>query len=185
MRIIGGAFRGRRLVTPTSDRIRPTADRVRETLFNMLSNKMSMADRTVLDLFSGTGALGLEALSRGAGRCVFVDRSREGWETTMTNLRNLGMESRAEVLRLDATRPERFETYGPFDLVFMDPPYGRKLAETCAVRLDERRMIAKGGWVIVEESTRTFPTALSGLELEDQRRVGDTTIGFFQRAQGR
>lgn len=180
MRIIGGSLRGRRLITPSNNIIRPTSDRVRETVFNILSHKIDFADIDVLDLYSGTGALGLEALSRGAKHCVFVDSSREGHRATSENIKKLGVDSNSTVLRSNAAAPDKLKLSQKFNLVFMDPPYGNAFVETTASSVQAGGMTSENCWIVVEEASRSFPHSLAGYDLRDSRKIGDTTIGFFK-----
>ena len=131
MRIVGGEFRGRPLATPRSNAIRPTTDRTREAVFNVLAHRF--ADRLegarVLDLFAGTGALGLEALSRGASYCVFIEELAEGRGLIRDNVEAFGLTGRTKIFRRDATGLGEAGTLAPFGLVFADPPYGKGLGE--------------------------------------------------------
>jgi 16S rRNA (guanine966-N2)-methyltransferase len=174
LRIIAGRFGGRRLRSPSGRGTRPTSERVREALFSILG---SLDGLVALDLFAGTGALGIEALSRGASRAVFVERDAAALRVLADNLAALGLDrSEAEIHRGDAvsalrTARERHETY---DLVFIDPPYGHAPAweETLSVALPP--LLEPGARVVVE-SDRRVPLGLS-LAVEQQRRYGDTTI---------
>ena len=127
MRIVGGTFRGRALAAPKSNDIRPTTDRTREALFNILAHAHGdvLDGARVLDLFSGTGALGLEALSRGASSALFVEPSAEGRGLLRTNIEALGVQGRARIFRRDATDIGPVGTMEPFTLLFADPPYGK------------------------------------------------------------
>jgi 16S rRNA (guanine966-N2)-methyltransferase len=189
MRIIGGRFRGKRLAAPGAAgggaaHLRPTSDRVRESLFNLLAHgdygdPPPPAGCRVLDLFAGTGALGLEALSRGAERVVFVDDFAPSRALIRENVEALGVIGQTKIWRRDATRlgPCRG---APFDLIFADPPYGAGLA---AKALDAAR---EGGWIapdaviVVELGTGDPLPQASWLTLVDQRRYGDTRIVIFR-----
>lgn len=146
MRIVGGRLRGRGLAGPRSREIRPTSDRLRETLFNILEHGYALpAPQTrVLDLFAGTGGLGLEAISRGAAHAVFVEASVEGRGLLRSNIEALGLAGAARILRRDATDLGRAGTMAPFGLVFCDPPYGKGLGEAALASA------AAGGWLIPE-----------------------------------
>ena len=172
MRVVAGAYRGRRLVAPPGDATRPTSDRVREALFSVLGPSVSGA--RVLDLFAGSGALGLEALSRGAAAAVFVDHAPAAVKAVRANLAALGIE--AEVRRMEAcaalrAAAGRGEAY---DLVFLDPPY--RQAGELGLKLSEAlpAVLARGARV-VSESDRREPLELE-LALTDERRYGDTVI---------
>jgi 16S rRNA (guanine966-N2)-methyltransferase len=169
MRIIAGQYGGRRLVTPKGDATRPTADRVREALFSVLGDVTGL---TVLDLFAGSGALGLEALSRGAASAVFVERAAPALAALRANLEALGVD--AQVHRADARTFARnaSEAGRTYDLVFLDPPY--RDAERLGRELDLRSMIAPGGR-LVSESDHRSPLAID-LPISFERRYGDTLI---------
>ena len=184
MRIIGGDFRGRKLASvgqgDAAAQLRPTADRVRESLFNVLGGTYGMpsGDSRVLDLFAGTGALGLEALSRGAAEVTFVENGRKALDLLNQNIALCRAEAKTLILRRDARR------IGPvtglaYDLVFMDPPYARGLGEQALAAALEGGWVAPGAVVIWEESARIVPPA--GLRQCDARRYGDTTITIFER----
>lgn len=178
MRIVGGDFRGRPLQTPKSDDIRPTTDRTREALFNTLSHKWieNFDELRVLDLFAGTGALGLEALSRGAKHCVFVEQSVEGRALIRANIENFKQTGTTKIFRRDATKLGPIGTMHPFDLLFADPPYGKGLGEQALVAA------AEGGWLkpnalcIVEEAAAALFKLPENFSLQDERRYGDTII---------
>jgi 16S rRNA (guanine966-N2)-methyltransferase len=174
MRVIAGQLRGRRLTAPKGQATRPTSDRVREALFSILGSRVAGA--RVLDLYAGSGALGIEALSRGAAAATLVDDAAAAVRAITANLE--GVEG-AEVVRRDARaflRTARDEAR-QYDLVFLDPPYrqasavGRTLAEPLAA------VLAPGG-LVVSESDRRTPLDLPTLTLDDERRYGDTLIRF-------
>lgn len=149
MRIIAGQWRGRRLASPPDDSVRPTTDRVREALFSMVAARIGgFADLRVADLFSGSGALGLEALSRGAAHATFVDSARTSCRLVEQNAATLGARDRIQVLNRPATSlPPAAE---PFDLIFMDPPYGKGLVQPTLAELAARNWVAEGSLVVVE-----------------------------------
>ena len=172
MRIVGGAWGGRRLQAPAGAATRPTSDRVREALFSILGGRVE--DARVLDLFAGSGALGLEALSRGAATATFVDSAGPPVKALMANLRTLGAE--AEVRRQDALRflGSARSQGGVYDLVFLDPPY--RLANRLGGRLSEELPpVLAPGATVVTESDRRDPLDLD-LPISDERRYGDTLI---------
>lgn len=182
MRIVGGRFRGRVLVTPGDDAaIRPTSDRVREAIFNILAHgaaQHAVEGAQVLDLFAGTGALGLEAMSRGAAQCLFVDDSADARGCIRDNVEAFGLTGTTRVFRRDATALGPAQKYGPFDLVFLDPPYARGLGERAiAAALD-------GGWLtpaarLVLEERKGVDVALpDGVTVIDVRSWGDTQVIF-------
>jgi 16S rRNA (guanine966-N2)-methyltransferase len=171
-RVIAGRFGGRRLQAPPGDATRPTADRVREALFSILGDRTR--DARVLDLFAGSGALGLEALSRGARAATFVERAQPALDCLRTNLEALGAE--AEVVRADALRWLRGASAGArqYDLVFLDPPY-RRAGALGAELSDVLPVVLAPGALVVTESDRRAPLELS-IPATDERRYGDTLI---------
>ena len=177
-RIIGGAARGRRLRTPPGTATRPTADRVREALFSSLESELgTLSGLRVLDLFAGSGALGLEALSRGAGSVTFVDAAQPAIQAINANLQAL--RATAAVKRSDALRflSHASHSAAQYDLVFLDPPY--RQAERLAPLLSEALpAVLAPGAVAVAESDRRAPLALD-LPLHDERRYGDTLIRIY------
>lgn len=184
MRIIGGSARGRRLFSPPNFRIRPTADRVKESLFNILGNILVDFDHCrVLDIFAGTGNLGIEALSRGAAHAVFVDNHKESVTLVLKNLRLLGFAGRACVLEKEAIPALRYleKRENPFHLVFIDPPYRLGLAEKVLEYLAGSALVDEDSLVVAELSAKeTIPTAFAALREFDRRVYGDTAISFFR-----
>jgi 16S rRNA (guanine966-N2)-methyltransferase len=180
LRIIAGRLKGRRLHTLRGSVIRPTADRVREALFNILGPKPVGA--TVLDLFSGTGALGIEAISRGARTALFVDSHADALALLRDNLKTCGLETCTRVVRWNVTdNLNGLRPFGPvFDLVFMDPPYRRELVQPVLTGLSRAQLLAADGLVVVEHAPEeTIDPNAAGMRLEDQRRYGRTRISFF------
>lgn len=181
MRIVGGRLRGRRLLSPKDQSIRPTTDRNRESLFNILTHRWpEHLEGRVLDVFAGTGALGLEALSRGASCCVFVEKNKQGAGLITQHIDTFGIAEQARVLRVDATRPGSVDQWGPFDLVFADPPYGRHLGEKSVEALSNTGWFAERSLLVLEEKQGHLPTELRGFDALDQRDSGETSIGIFQ-----
>jgi len=182
MRIVGGRFRGRSLKSPASHDIRPTTDRTREALFNILAHGYAgtLDDVRVLDLFAGTGAVGFEALSRGAEFVLFVERSTEGRGLLRANMETLGVQGQCKVFRRDATAMGAVGTMQPFQLVFADPPYGRGLGERAL------QSVAAGGWlspdalVILEEQNGISPRLSDSFQQLERRDFGGTTMHFFR-----
>ena len=181
MRIVAGRFRGKQLASPEHESIRPTPDRVRESVFNILASRLgpSFDGLRVLDLFAGTGALGLEALSRGASNVVFVDNGAEARGLIRDHIEAFGAGGVAKLLRRDATNLGPAGTMGPVDLVFLDPPYGKGLAEQALVSLQQ------GGWLkpetilVLEESIEASLELPSGYSLDDRREYGAAAIHFL------
>lgn len=182
MRIIGGKFRSRVLATFDGDAVRPTADRVKESLFNILALRFHGA--RVLDLFSGTGALGLESLSRGAREVVFNDRSKDSVAILKKNLKTLKVEDGkdAKVFNLDA---DVYLDYAkePFDLIFIDPPYALDVGVKAVEKIAKKGLLAKGG-VLVFERDKPFDGDVDGLEKYDERKYGKTILTFFRPIEG-
>ena len=181
MRIISGRFRGKILNTPSDDAIRPTADRTRESLFNILASQLSphFEGLRVLDLFAGTGALGLEALSRGAARAVFVDTGTEARGLIRDNIESMGLAGVAKLLRRDATDLGPAGTMGPCDLIFLDPPYGKGLGELALASARQGGWIAPGAIVVLEDSAELTLTPPDGFVLRDRRDYGAAALNFL------
>jgi 16S rRNA (guanine(966)-N(2))-methyltransferase RsmD len=185
LRVISGSARGRRLLSPPNYRIRPTSDRVKEALFNILGNLLDVFDSCrVLDIFAGTGNLGVEALSRGACQAVFIDNNKESVTLVLRNLRLLGFEKKARVLEKEAITALRFleKREDPFQLVFIDPPYRQGLAGKVLEFLSASALINENSLVIVEFSVgEEVPTAIASLREFDRRAYGDTAIAFYHK----
>jgi len=176
VRIIGGRLAGRRLRVPRSD-VRPTADRVRESLFARLGD---LAGKRVLDLFAGSGALGFEALSRGARHVTFVDRSNAALEIVRANASALGVEAQVTLRRGEALAvAKRLASEPAFDLAFLDPPYAEGRLELALAGLVAARLLAPGALVVVESDRRHAPGPVEGLAAIDERRYGDTLITWY------
>lgn len=182
MRIVGGEFRGRVLATPRSNDIRPTTDRTRESLFNVLSHSHPEAlDGTrVLDLFAGTGAVGLEALSRGCRQALFVEQGVEGRGLLRVNIEALGLQGRAKIFRRDATDLGPVGTMEPFDLVFADPPYAKGLGERALEAAAAGGWLVTGALVVLEERADVRPQLSVAFEPLDVRAFGDTRMHFYR-----
>ena len=180
MRIVGGKYRGHRLVAPKGLSTRPTTDRTRESLFNILGNKIDFDEARVIDLFAGTGALGLEAMSRGAGFCVFVEEATQPCAMIRDNIQTLGVEDSTKLLKRSVTRLGNPSELEPFDLAFLDPPYGKGLGEKAADVLKDHNWLNDDALLVLEEHSKSFPESLNGFELNDLRQFGDTSIGMFQ-----
>ncbi len=182
LRIVGGALRGRKLRVPDRG-VRPTSERVREAIFDILGPD-GVRGAAVLDLYAGTGALGIEALSRGAARALFAERDPAAARALRGSLELLGLDDRARVAMVDlraVPRPDPFE--GPWDVVFLDPPYDGADGETWLRRLARWSWPKGGGIVIHEYRTGGAVAAPAGLALLTERAYGDTTVSFY-RASG-
>ena len=178
MRIIGGEAKGRRLKAPEGAGTRPTADRVRETIFNILGQHF--AGERVLDLYAGSGALALEAVSRGASAAVLVERDPKAFRVCQENVATLGFGTRTELVRGEVLAALS-KLPGAFDLVFIDPPYAEGPAEALQL-LGERGLVAPGGRVVAEHDNRDeLALAYGDLARIDVRRFGDTAVSFYER----
>jgi len=177
MRIIAGTWKGHALQTPKNNLTRPTSDRVREALFSALESRIQLDEAHVLDLFAGTGALGLEALSRGAASCYFVEKTNAACAVIESNIHALDAADKTHLLRRDAVRLGRHDKQAPlFNLVFLDPPYGKGLAEKTLQCLQEGGWLARDAMLVVEEDKRAgFMTPL-GFDEIYRRAYGDTEI---------
>jgi 16S rRNA (guanine966-N2)-methyltransferase len=181
MRIVGGKFRGRALAGPKSQGIRPTSDRTRESIFNILAHAYGdpVADARVLDLFAGTGALGFEALSRGAAFALFVDDSAEARALIRQNVETFGVAAMTRIFRRDATRLGDVHPNEPFSLVFLDPPYGKGLAEKALASARAGGWLAQDALIVVEEEKGAFATPEGFAEIK-RRDYDDTEIVFLR-----
>jgi 16S rRNA (guanine966-N2)-methyltransferase len=181
VRIVGGRFRGRPLVAPTHEGTRPTSDRVREAIFNILAHgaaEVELEGARVLDLFAGTGALGLEALSRGALFCLFVEHDAQARGLTRRNIEALGLTGVTKLFRRDATELGPAGNNSGFTLAFLDPPYGQGLAVRSLASAAEGGWLAPGAVAVVEEHKGTELALPGSYTAFDQRTWGDTQVLF-------
>jgi 16S rRNA (guanine966-N2)-methyltransferase len=181
VRIIGGEFKGRKLFSVHGEKTRPTADRIREAIFNILSSRVDAT--VVLDLFAGTGALGLEALSRGARSVIFIEAQKNALSALRRNVNAIGLENRATILKWDILKNldclKAFEVR--VNLVFMDPPYSRHLVEPTLSNLHVCGCLEADARVIVEHSPReAIPVDELPFHQEDQRTYGKTLVSFLR-----
>ena len=178
MRVISGTLKGRRLVSPAGLATRPTADRIKESVFNILSG--GIADRRVLDLFAGTGALGIEALSRGAQTAVFIDQAKPALDAIRRNITQLGLEDRARIIRWNIRKNLNcLASHRSFDLVFMDPPYGTGAVSPALKALITCGALASTARIVIEHSDQEhLDLRVTPLTLADQRRFGKTLVSF-------
>ncbi len=193
MRITGGLKKGRRLTSPHKHdlSIRPTSDRIREALFNIIGERV--IGSTMLDLFAGTGVVGIEALSRGANQVIFVDKSNDSMEMIGESLRSCFDQPQARIFKLDITHPasmkwlyKKLPSELHFDLVFIDPPYGQDIARQSLALIENSQILAKYPLVIIEERyNQILPDSINSLKLIDQRNYGKTGIWMYQRAGDR
>jgi 16S rRNA (guanine966-N2)-methyltransferase len=182
MRVVGGRLRGRNLASPASRDIRPTADRLRESLFNILMHAYSdpITGARVLDLFAGTGALGIEAISRGAAFALFVDNGAEARALLRNNVEALALGGVTKVFRRDATNLGPAHPVEPFSLVFLDPPYGKGLADKALASLRDGGWLTASALLVVEEATAAGFTAPAGFEEVERRAYDDTEFVFLR-----
>jgi 16S rRNA (guanine966-N2)-methyltransferase len=180
MRIISGTLKGKKLLTPGKGSLRPTSDRVKESMFNILGKEVE--DKVVLDLFSGTGNLGIEALSRGAKRVTFVENTREAYRLIGRNLLDCRMEGRSEILLKEADRGLKLlrERAECFDFIFMDPPYEKGFVGKTVEILGVVKIYHEDSLLVIEHTRREPLPELSGSwHLVRQRRIGDTVLSFL------
>jgi 16S rRNA (guanine966-N2)-methyltransferase len=182
LRVVGGDFRGRPLAAPASRDIRPTSDRLRQALFDILVHGYDdpVAGARVLDLFAGTGALGIEALSRGAAYALFVEDGIEARGLIRRNIEAFGLTGRTRLFRRDATQLGPAGTVAPFDLAFADPPYGAGLGERAFASARGGGWLKSGALCVLEESARSDLAQVEGLVLLERRLVGDSALAFFR-----
>lgn len=177
MRIIAGSLKGRRLRTPDWEGLRPTSDRLRETLFNILADRVPGA--VVLDGYAGTGAVGIEALSRGASEVVFVERDRRAAALIAENLRHCGVAGGYDIIRADIGRVNRPDGSRPFDVILLDPPYAESDLPCCVTRA--ARWLAAGGVLVLEHARRrASPPSAGGLILTRVVQSGDSALSFYR-----
>jgi len=182
MRVVGGRLRSRPIAGPKGEGLRPTADRLRESLFNILSHGYGnpVEGARVLDLFAGTGALGLEALSRGAAFVLFVDDGAEARALLRQNVETLGAAGVTRVFRRDATKLGPAHPLEPFTLVFLDPPYGKGLAEKALLSARDGGWLAPEALIVVEEAKEAGFAAPQGFEEVERRDYDDTEFVFLR-----
>lgn len=183
MRIVGGKFKGHGLFGPASGATRPTSDRVRESLFNILAHGIEgfeIEGARVMDLFAGTGALGLEALSRGGKFCQFIDEGSDARSVIRRNADALGAIGLCKIWRRDATKLGPCAPQSSFDLVFIDPPYNKGLGEKAMASLMEGGWLAAGAVVVLEEAAKAVVGEVTGLSKIDERTYGDTVVRIYQ-----
>jgi 16S rRNA (guanine966-N2)-methyltransferase len=189
MRIVAGTFRGRPLVAPKGHSVRPTADRTRQAIFNVLEHAAwapELEDARAIDLFAGVGGLGLEAISRGAGFCRFLEQDETALGAIRANVASLKLEDRVSVERRDATRLGRRVPGGApaFDLAFLDPPYGKGLGLKALTSLADGDWLTDGAIAVLERGTRDEATTPLGYELLDERVWGVARVSFLARSAG-
>ena len=179
MRVVAGAWRGRKLAAPPGESTRPTADRVRESLFSMLASRLGgFDDLIVADLYAGSGALGIEALSRGGAACHFVESDRTAVEALRANVTALGALDRSTISNC---RVESFVPAQQFHLIFADPPYAPDSGTAVATSVVSKDLLAPGGWLAIE-TARGDPVESATLQVEAARDIGRARITLLRRA---
>lgn len=186
MRITGGRFGGRALAGPDDDRVRPTSDKVRQAIFNILAHNdfgfgFTLENARAIDLFAGTGAMGLEAVSRGARYCLFVDHSAESRALLRRNVESLSLTGATKIWRRDATAlgPLSANSGGPFDLAILDPPYRQNLLVPALQALREWNWLAAEALVVAEYHVDEEPPQSKSFEILDTRSYGDTSVAIL------
>jgi 16S rRNA (guanine966-N2)-methyltransferase len=180
LRVIGGNLKGKKLYSIPGTTIRPTADRLRESIFNILSFRVQ--DAVVLDLFAGTGAFGIEALSRGAESAVFVDNNREVISVIDRNVRSCALDNRAKIIKWNIKKNlnclKSFKR--AFNLIFLDPPYNQSMVKPALSNLEQSRSLGKEAYFVIEHSPlEKITNDLSNFEVTDQRRYGRALVSFL------
>ncbi|MGH1418788.1 MAG: 16S rRNA (guanine(966)-N(2))-methyltransferase RsmD [Hyphomicrobiaceae bacterium] len=181
MRIVGGDWRGRPLTAPKSENIRPTSDRVREAIFNILAHDQeipSLEEARVIDVFAGSGALGLEALSRGARFCLFVEQSAQARGLIRSNIEAMRAQGISKLYRRDATGLGPITAMAPFNVAFLDPPYGQQLGERALSSLSSGNWLTTDAIIVLEERAKSDVALPSQFQQLDHRTYGDTQVVF-------
>lgn len=183
MRIVGGRLKGRALKGPSSDAIRPTSDRLRETLFNILAHAYGapIGGARAIDVFAGTGAMGFEALSRGARAALFVDQSADACAILRANVEALGLAASTRILRRDARKLGQAPPDETYNLAFLDPPYGKNLGPPALAALRDGGWLEMDALIVIEEAAKSAVALPEGFELIEARCFGDTQV-IFARA---
>ena len=182
MCVVGGRLKGRVLLTPSSRDIRPTSERLRESIFDILEHRFpgQIEGARVVDLFAGTGALAIEALSRGARLALFVDNGAEARALLRENIEQLGLGGVTRIWRADATKLGKAPAGPPFTLAFLDPPYAKALAAPALAALQAGGWLAPGALCVVEEAAKAEVAAPAGYRVEDERVYGDARIALME-----
>lgn len=181
MRVISGKARGLKLNAPKNEDVRPTTDRVKESLFNIINSYV--LDSNVLDLFAGTGSLGIECLSRGANKCVFVDKSKESMAIVKSNIKKARVEN--ESITLNTDFKNAIVSLGKkgekFNIIFMDPPYYKNMFIDALSAVDENNLLEEDGIIVVEHDTvDSFPENVGRLYKNRDKKYGNTTLTFYK-----
>ena len=182
MRIISGKYSGRKIIAPKGKETRPTTDRFKETLFNIIENslKIDLKEKNILDLFAGSGSLGLEAMSRGAKSCVFVDKSSKAIKAIEDNVNNLGLlSSSSNCINIDVNKIRKFKknVEDKIDIIFSDPPYSKTDINEIAIgNLVKNSWIRKNGYLFLETSSRRPIKDIKDFQIIDDRKIGDSLL---------
>jgi len=182
MRVISGNLKGLKLKTPKNMEIRPTSDRVKEALFNIIQNHINIFDTKFLDLFAGTGNIGIEALSRGASKCVFVDNNYESIKIIKENIKKACLEEKSIVFKKNVLVALNIlkRKKESFEIIFMDPPYGKNLAIPVLEILSKSNLLKQKGYIIVEHSRKeALPEKVGSIRKYKHRTYGNTIISFY------
>ncbi|MBL7179494.1 MAG: 16S rRNA (guanine(966)-N(2))-methyltransferase RsmD [Pseudomonadota bacterium] len=180
LRIIGGSLRGKKLHAVRGIMVRPTADRLRESLFNIISARVQEA--VVLDLFAGTGALGIEAISRGAESAVFIDNHQQALSAITLNIKSCAFGERTKIIKWDISKSLNCikSSIPAFNLVFMDPPYGQNIIKPALFNLYRSNSLERGAYIVIEHTaSEPIPADLGQFEIDDQRKYGKTLVSFL------
>lgn len=183
MRIVGGKFRGRPLAAPKGSSTRPTSDRVRESVFNVLAHSSECPElegARIIDLFAGTGAMALEAISRGAAYALFVETEATARAAIQENIEAFGLQGVTRIFRRDATDLGPASTRDKYDIAFLDPPYAKGLGETALSALRQGGWLKQGAIAVLEERAGTVLDLPEGFEAFDERTYGDTAVTFLK-----
>lgn len=179
LRVVGGALRGRKIRTDDRSDLRPTTDRARETIFNIMASRFDMEGLDVIDLYAGSGALGIEALSRGAAHATFVENNAGGVRLIQSNLDTLGLAERAVVLRSDALR--HLEEGSPYDLIIADPPYNALAVAALLAAVPDA--LRENGYALIERSAGTLLPPHPRLELLAERSIAATSVALLRKVE--
>jgi len=176
MRIISGEFKGRLINVPASDKIRPTTDRVRETLFNLLNNRINFDGIKVLDIYAGSGSLGLECLSRGASEIHFVERDYVIYNNLLRNIQSLGAESSCKIFKMEAVKFSSIHEHDKYDLVLADPPFFKDDVYAVTENLFSNKYFNDDGFMVIERSIQTKEKDILNFKSEPFKIIGDTCL---------
>jgi 16S rRNA (guanine966-N2)-methyltransferase len=176
MRIISGEFKGRRINVPDSKFIRPTTDRVRETLFNLLNNKIDFANRKVLDIYAGSGSLGLECLSRGASEIHFVEKNFQIYKNLQENINSLNAGENCKIYKMEAVKYSQMFENLDYDLIIADPPYFKDDIYKVVENLLINKYFAEEGFMIIERSIQTKEKDIDNFKVEPFKIIGDSCL---------